>query len=268
MQESVAELGEGREDLNAIIRSLDDIASIAAAGADKVGVISEAARDQLKGSADMVQAMDHISDVATSNASSTEQVRKVIGEQTAAVAQMAERRPGAHQPLPRAAERSSRGSASPVRPWTPTRATSSSASAPSASPCPLEAVREVVPARAPLRPACRAPRPAVRGAMNLRGRVVAVVDLAPLLGLAARSRCGDGSGQVLMLDRGGGRWGSSSAGCWGSSRARAARPAPAKDPVQGARHGAGAGGGASTRGPVRRPPRRCSAALSGGTRTG
>jgi len=89
MQESVSELGDGREDLNAIIRTLADIAKIAATGAAKVGVISEAAREQLKGSADMVQAMDHISDVASSNASSTEQVRKVMGEQTAAVSQMA-----------------------------------------------------------------------------------------------------------------------------------------------------------------------------------
>jgi methyl-accepting chemotaxis protein len=89
MQESVAELGEGREDLNAIIRTLADIAKIAATGAAKVGVISQSAREQLKGSADMVQAMDHISDVASSNASSTESVRKVMGEQTAAVSQMA-----------------------------------------------------------------------------------------------------------------------------------------------------------------------------------
>jgi methyl-accepting chemotaxis protein len=89
MKESVSELGDGREDLNAIIRALADIAKIAATGADKVGVISQAAREQLKGSADMVQAMDHISDVASSNASSTEQVRKVMGEQTAAVSQMA-----------------------------------------------------------------------------------------------------------------------------------------------------------------------------------
>jgi len=89
MKESVDELGDGREDLNAIIRALADIAKIAAVGADKVGVISQAAREQLKGSADMVQAMDHISDVASSNASATEQVRKVTAEQTAAVAQMA-----------------------------------------------------------------------------------------------------------------------------------------------------------------------------------
>ncbi len=89
MKESVNELGGGREDLEAIIRALADIRQIAATSADKVGVISGAARDQLNGSADMVQAMDHISDVASSNASATEQVRKVMSEQTAAVAQMA-----------------------------------------------------------------------------------------------------------------------------------------------------------------------------------
>ncbi len=89
MKESVAELGDGREDLEAIIRTLADIAKIAATGADKVVVISQDAREQLNGSADMVQAMDHISDVASSNASATEQVRKVTSEQTAAVAQMA-----------------------------------------------------------------------------------------------------------------------------------------------------------------------------------
>ncbi len=89
MKESVSVLGEGREDLNAIIRALEGISKIAATGADKVGVISQSARDQLKGSADMVQAMDHISDVATSNAKATEQVRKVTSEQTAAVGQMA-----------------------------------------------------------------------------------------------------------------------------------------------------------------------------------
>jgi len=89
MRASVSELGEGREDLNAIMRSLDGIARVAATGADKVKVISEAARDQLQGSADMVRAMDDISDVATGNATSTEEVRKVIVEQTASVSQMA-----------------------------------------------------------------------------------------------------------------------------------------------------------------------------------
>ena len=89
MKASVSELGEGREDLNSIIRALEGIEKIAASGADKVVVISESARDQLKGSADMVQAMDHISDVATSNVRATEQVRRATAEQTAAMAQMA-----------------------------------------------------------------------------------------------------------------------------------------------------------------------------------
>ena len=89
MHASVAELSEGREDLNAIMRSLDGITGAATAGAEKVRVISEAARDQMQGSADMVRAMDDISDVATGNATSTEQVRRVILEQTASVSQMA-----------------------------------------------------------------------------------------------------------------------------------------------------------------------------------
>jgi purine-binding chemotaxis protein CheW len=65
---------------------------------------------------------------------------------------------------------------------------------------PLEAVREVV---VPQPPFARVPRSseAVRGVMNLRGRVVAVVDLAALVGLAAQ-RLEGGAGQVLILDHG------------------------------------------------------------------
>jgi len=64
---------------------------------------------------------------------------------------------------------------------------------------PLEAVREVV---VPQPPFARVPRAseAVRGVMNLRGRVVAVVDLAPLVGLAAQPLAG-GAGHVLILER-------------------------------------------------------------------
>ena len=63
---------------------------------------------------------------------------------------------------------------------------------------PLEAVREVV---VPQPPFARVPRAseAVRGVMNLRGRVVAVVDLAPLVGLAAQP-LEPGAGQVLILE--------------------------------------------------------------------
>ena len=63
---------------------------------------------------------------------------------------------------------------------------------------PLEAVREVV---VPQPPFARVPRAseAVRGVMNLRGRVVAVVDLARLVGLPAQPLAG-GAGHVLLLE--------------------------------------------------------------------
>lgn len=64
---------------------------------------------------------------------------------------------------------------------------------------PLGAVREVV---VPQPPFARVPRvsEAVRGVMNLRGRVLPVVDLAPLVGLAPQPLVG-GQGQVLVLER-------------------------------------------------------------------
>ncbi len=65
---------------------------------------------------------------------------------------------------------------------------------------PLEAVREVV---LPQPPFARVPRvsEAVPGVMNLRGRVLAVVDLAALVGLPAQP-LRQGTGQVLVLDQG------------------------------------------------------------------
>ncbi len=65
---------------------------------------------------------------------------------------------------------------------------------------PLEAVREVV---LPQPPFARVPRSseAVRGVMNLRGRVVAVVDLAAFVGLAPQ-RLESAGGQVLILEHG------------------------------------------------------------------
>ena len=64
---------------------------------------------------------------------------------------------------------------------------------------PLEAVREVV---LPQPPFARVPRAsdAVRGVMNLRGRVVAVVDLAELMGLEPHGLAA-GHGQVVILER-------------------------------------------------------------------
>jgi purine-binding chemotaxis protein CheW len=65
---------------------------------------------------------------------------------------------------------------------------------------PLDAVREVV---LPQPPFARVPRvsDAVPGVMNLRGRVLAVVDLAALVGLPAQP-LREGTGQVLVLDQG------------------------------------------------------------------
>ena len=63
---------------------------------------------------------------------------------------------------------------------------------------PLESVREVVVPRPPFVRVPRAP-PAVRGAMNLRGRVVAVVDLAKVLGISPDVPSLE---HVVMLDRG------------------------------------------------------------------
>jgi len=67
---------------------------------------------------------------------------------------------------------------------------------------PLEAVREVV---LPQPPFARVPRTseAVRGVMNLRGRVVAVVDLAALLGLPPQPLAPTASApcHVLLLER-------------------------------------------------------------------
>ncbi len=67
---------------------------------------------------------------------------------------------------------------------------------------PLAAVREVVNPAATSR-VPRAPS-AVRGIMNLRGRVVTVVDLAQLLGIsgAPPSQAGPPTGKVVLLDRG------------------------------------------------------------------
>ncbi len=88
MREGIEELREGREDLTSIVRFMGSITATARNGAEKVGLISESAREQLKGSEKMVEAIREISDVAKANASSTEAIQGVIGEQTSAVSRM------------------------------------------------------------------------------------------------------------------------------------------------------------------------------------
>jgi purine-binding chemotaxis protein CheW len=64
---------------------------------------------------------------------------------------------------------------------------------------PLASVSVVVPPDPPFALVPRTKAPVV-GAMGLRGRVVAVVEMAPLLGLAA-GRLAPGAGQVVVLER-------------------------------------------------------------------
>ena len=69
---------------------------------------------------------------------------------------------------------------------------------------PLPAVREVVVPQEGFSRVPRAPAP-VRGVMNLRGRVVTVVELGALLGLASAAPApggAPGAGKVVLLDRG------------------------------------------------------------------
>jgi methyl-accepting chemotaxis protein len=88
MKEGIEELAEGREDLTNIVRSMGAITDTVRQGAEKVHLISDSAREQLKGSEEMVKAIEEISLVARNNASSTEAIQAVIQEQTAAVARM------------------------------------------------------------------------------------------------------------------------------------------------------------------------------------
>jgi methyl-accepting chemotaxis protein len=88
MKEGIEELTEGREDLTTIVRSMGSITDAAKQGADKVHLISDSAREQLKGSEEMVKAIQQISGVAKQNAGSTDAVQTVIEEQTSAVSRM------------------------------------------------------------------------------------------------------------------------------------------------------------------------------------
>jgi methyl-accepting chemotaxis protein len=88
MKEGIGELSEGREDLNTIVRSMGSITDTARKGSEKVHLISESAREQLKGSEEMVTAIQEISQVAKQNSTSTNTVQAVIQEQESAVSQM------------------------------------------------------------------------------------------------------------------------------------------------------------------------------------
>jgi methyl-accepting chemotaxis protein len=88
MKEGIEELAEGREELSNIVRNMGSITDTARAGAEKVVLITESAREQQHGSELMVKAIGEISRLAGENARSTEAVQKAMEDQTRAVTQM------------------------------------------------------------------------------------------------------------------------------------------------------------------------------------
>ncbi len=88
MKEGIDELGQGREDLAQITVSLDEIVQATQTGSERVQAISVAAREQLAGSAAMVQGIQEISGVARGNARSTEEIERAVREQTGSTTQM------------------------------------------------------------------------------------------------------------------------------------------------------------------------------------
>ncbi len=82
MQESTRELSEGREDMNSIIRSLENITVSAKKGVEVVEQITTIAHEQLEGAKAMLAAIDDIRNVADGNAANTVQVSGVITKQS------------------------------------------------------------------------------------------------------------------------------------------------------------------------------------------
>ena len=83
MSESTNDLRASREDLASIIESLDGIVTAALRAAEKAEQIARTSSSQLKESQEMVQAIDHISDLAGQNATNTEAVQSLIATQSA-----------------------------------------------------------------------------------------------------------------------------------------------------------------------------------------
>ncbi|MEM6533600.1 MAG: HAMP domain-containing methyl-accepting chemotaxis protein [Myxococcota bacterium] len=88
MRESTLELAEGREDMNSIIRSLENITVTALKGADVVNQITHITREQFEGAKEMVSAIDDISKVAQDNARTTVEVSDDIDRQSASMQAM------------------------------------------------------------------------------------------------------------------------------------------------------------------------------------
>lgn len=88
MTESTDDLGGGRADVNTIICALSTMSDSARNAEKRVSGISEQTKDQLDGSAQMVQAMENISMLTDTNLKAAANVHAIIQEQTQAVAQL------------------------------------------------------------------------------------------------------------------------------------------------------------------------------------
>lgn len=81
MTESTHQLNDGREDMNSIIRSLENITGTALKGVEVVAQISRITGNQLEGAQEMVNAIENIQNVAASNARTTVNVASAISRQ-------------------------------------------------------------------------------------------------------------------------------------------------------------------------------------------
>lgn len=81
MTESTHELNDGREDMNSIIRSLENITGTALKGVEVVAQITRITGNQLAGAQEMVTAIENIQGVAAANARTTVNVASAISRQ-------------------------------------------------------------------------------------------------------------------------------------------------------------------------------------------
>jgi len=89
MRQGIEELAGGRGQLDTIIGALSEVERAAGAATQKVQLIGEAARDQLRGSEQMVTGITQIARFARDNASATDAVSTSMAEQAQGVNRMA-----------------------------------------------------------------------------------------------------------------------------------------------------------------------------------
>ena len=88
MKEGIEELVSGRGELTTIARAMGDITATARDGAERMGLITEAAKAQRESSAGTVRAIESISKVAAEHVGATDAVKSVIEAQSRAVGRL------------------------------------------------------------------------------------------------------------------------------------------------------------------------------------